>query len=377
MRLFTWDRLLLTLASMMATQAGSECPRYQRRSEGLPLTSRSSFNFGFGGGGKMSETCIANDRHMETTSPAGTFLDVDQLDLSAPSRSLSTLHGDVITIGRWTCSNGCIPEHGEQANLPGYDPNAACTEGQSVGSLELQDDIDLTCLGSSLTCDDIENNETWKNWREDPYSNCDQDPDLLWAECELVCRFGIHPTKRCTYKFDRNNVYGMHGQSGMYGYQHCILLMNCPPNATDEDNTLYCNITDSHAVLFSSSSTSTTKPSTSASPSTSTTSRDSVPVSTAAAPDDGGTNMVVGVLIGGGAVGAVAIASIFIYIKVCRKIGPPPPANLPTGVAFEPEGPNETVVVGRPVAPAAGEIASGPMSKGDAVNPGIGEKGTP
>lgn len=172
-------------------------------------------------------------------------------------RSLQyVLHGDIVRVSNWTCSDNCKPPHPDEITL--IEKYNNCTESKQIGNLQLQDDIDLQCTGMNVTCADLQN-DTLKNFHQELYSNCNQDEELLTAHCELTCRLNMYPTKRCIYTFDRNNKYGMHGDSGMYGFHHCVLHRDCQDETEDslENNALYCNITDTHELLFSTTGAAT------------------------------------------------------------------------------------------------------------------------
>lgn len=360
--LHVWGRAVLALWALWAGPAGSACPRHRPIGAEFPLTSRDRLGIRTS---LVSEMCVRRT----SRDPGGNSL--------RKGRSLEVLlHGSVIQVGNYSCQDECKPAHEEEATLPGREHQDSCTHSTQLQDLQIQDDIDLKCLGSNITCDDLENNATLKNWKDVLYKNCNQDEDLLHGDCELVCRTKVHPTKRCTYTFDRNNKYGMHGKSGMYGFHHCVLLKVCEVNATVEDNILYCNITDTHELLFSRTVTTTFGPTTRRESTTTTTATQQVMIVNAPAPaaEEGGS-VVVGALIGGGAVGLMAVMATTAYFKVCRKLTSPPP-NAPTGIAYEPDE-GSTVVVGRPVAGAAcgetanpgGDETKGGFEKGDKVVP--------
>jgi hypothetical protein len=294
------------------------------------------------------------------------------------------LHGDIIRVGNWTCTDNCKPTHPDEiTTIELWD---ACTESRQTGSLQIEDHIDLACTGMNITCDDL-NNASLANYRQELYSNCNQDEDLLTAHCELYCRLDRYPTKVCIYQFDRINKYGMQGESGMYGFHHCVLHRHCldESNTSLEENGLYCNITDTHELLFSSTGpttgahTGTTTTTAIADGSTADKVKNQGILGSAIVPatendddgddDDGGT-MVVGIAIGGGAVALVSAVAVVAYFKVCRK-GPqkmPSQNTFSSGTVTE-ENEGSTVVVGRPVpgesdsANPGGEKAEGPDGK--------------
>jgi len=338
----------VALLALMALSASSFCPRHERLDDNFLLSARSRL---------VRRTSMISE--LRTCGTGG----------SSPrnhARSLGNviLAGNVVVVGNWTCKDECLPRHEELAAIPGLEKLNKCTESRQVGSMELQDDIDLKCLGSNLTCDDIENNATWRDWRETLYSNCNQDEELLHAECKLECRFSIHPTKRCTYKFDRFNKYKMHGHEGMFGFHHCVLLKYCEPNTTTEDNTLYCNITDTHKQIFSSTDAATswsTSARTSRLPTATSTSKG--PVLVQVAEDSGSSGLVLGAIIGGGVASFAGIFSAILYFKVCKKQTNPAANGAFSGVVREPDPtePGSICVMGRPVAgvaPSAGQTAN-------------------
>lgn len=156
---------------------------------------------------------------------------------------LHGLDGEVELRHEWSCSAGCTPVvHDRQEATPGevtpeVDPDELCIEEVETGALERQIDFDLTCLGENLTCDEIEN----LDYHEELWGDCNQDPDLLYGECNLVCRFGAHPTRRCTYSFDRAGIYGLSSTEGVLIWSHCALLSDCDETTLLETMGLYCN----------------------------------------------------------------------------------------------------------------------------------------
>lgn len=153
------------------------------------------------------------------------------------------LDGEVELRHEWSCSGECEPLHDRQDVTPGettegVDDQSICIEEVATGALERQIDFDLACLGENLTCDEIE----MIDYHEELWSNCNQDPDLLYGTCSLMCRFGAHPTRRCTYTFDRANRYGLSATSeGALVWSHCALLTDCDATTLVETMGLYCN----------------------------------------------------------------------------------------------------------------------------------------
>lgn len=290
---------------------------------------------------------------------------IEQLDHER--RLAIALYGQWVQLSRWTCSDECSPAHEEQAiNIStntttlGNQSESSCTERRNMG-LTVEDTIDLKCTGSSLTCNDIENNATWTNRKEVMFSNCNQDPDLLYGECEYYCAHGLYPRKRCTSQYDRINKYGMGGSNGVFDYHFCFLVTGCPENQTAEDKQLICNVTEMHD-LYSAPAT-TTSTAVPAPTTTATTMQPKVIEKIVTVKEDGDSmSPVVPALLGGAFVGLLATIAALVYFKLCKKQSA---SNSSFGgvQAGQPRSPDEgsTVVVGRPI--------------GGATPPTSGEKG--
>jgi len=332
----------------------------------------------------------------------------------AQSRQLK-LEGDLFMLGNWTCEGGCKPPHEREDKTPGVHNRPHCIENSQAGPLHLREDIDLGCLDSNVTCDDIEADEKLQN-PEKLYSECTLDPELLQGECTHLCRFQRHPTKRCEYWFDRNNKYGMHGHEGMYGFGHCVWFSGCPEdnNATTEEmNYLICNTTETHAEIYgltttfesSTTTTTTTTTSTTTLESSTTTSltttlrpasdsdfmatasgstefgfsnvppqpeERSAPVaaSSSASEESGGFGLgaIIGAAVGGGVLVCIFAALIAFFMLRRKRSQEHYAENMQV---------NGTVVVGRPVPGIAPPAGHGKKGEEDGTGFGGEEDGNP
>jgi len=282
------------------------------------------------------------------------------------------LYGQVVLVSHWDCLDECSPEHEDQAEnftsneTPAFLPESSCTERRQTGSLKLEDEIDLKCTGSNLTCDDIENNPKWKNWKTVLYSNCNQDEDMLHGECELHCVHGIYPRKKCTIQYDRVNKYGMHGSGGQYDFHTCVLLSVCHHNESTEQKQLYCNVTEMHNDFSKADTTvqSTTTTVAAGALPNATTSLLVKQIAAEKSKGEDGTSPVVAALLGVAAMGLFVVISLVVYCKLCKKPNMPAQSNTFSEQGVLGHDAGSTVVVGRPVAgvaPPAGEIANAPI----------------
>lgn len=293
-------------------------------------------------------------------------------DSGAHSRKLQGLEGELVMLGNWTCEDGCLPPHEREDRTPGVHNRPWCVENSNVASLHMREDLDLGCLDSNITCEDIEANETLRN-PQPMYGECTLDPELLQGECSHFCRFQRHPTRRCEYWFDRNNKYGMHGREGMYGFGHCVWYSGCPDDIETvmaEENYLVCNTTRTHEIIHSTTTTLSTTEMTSTSTTTlartMTTTLSPVPnfsptatASSSASEESGdfGIGVVIGAAIGGGVLVCI-LASLIAFCMIRRK-------RAKETYSEDSMQTNGTVVVGRPVPGVAPPAGHGKKSADD------------
>jgi len=295
---------------------------------------------------------------------------------------LHGLDGEVELRHEWNCLDECDPLHDRQDVTPGnategVDETEICIEEVATGALTRQIDFDLTCLGQGddITCEEIEALE----YREELFLTCNQDPDLLYGECTLLCRFGAHPTRRCTYTFDRANKYELSATSnGALVWSHCALIATCDEETLLETMGLYCNRSaidlppPEHIVATVapiSQATTTTTP---------------LPVEAEAESnesDDGGNGLLIGVI---GAAGGVVVGSlgVFALYKVLGKRAVRGGGGGGGGGNASPDladgAGNPSVVVGRPVTdPVAGAVAPPAGAPAEEGKGGGAAAGTP
>lgn len=272
---------------------------------------------------------------------------------------LHGLDGEVELRHEWSCLDECDPFHDRQDVTPGnategVDETEMCIEEVETGALSRQIDFDLTCLGQGddITCAEIEA----LDYREELFLHCNQDPDLLYGECTLLCRFGAHPTRRCTYTFDRVNKYGLTAMSnGALVWSHCALISSCDAETLLETMGLYCNRSaidlppPEHIVATVAPLLQTTTP-------------EPLPIETeieSDESDDGGNGLLVGVIAaaGGSLVGGLGVFSLYKVLgKRAVRGGGGGGGNA--GPDLADGAGNPSVVVGRPVTdPVAGAVA--------------------
>eukprot|EP00928_Gymnodinium_smaydae_P021177 TRINITY_DN18242_c0_g1_i1.p1 TRINITY_DN18242_c0_g1~~TRINITY_DN18242_c0_g1_i1.p1 ORF type:complete len:379 (+),score=68.93 TRINITY_DN18242_c0_g1_i1:59-1138(+) len=153
------------------------------------------------------------------------------------------LTGKVYRVGeQWTCGRGCAPPHEKKEVYASVDQvprdHENCTELQWLHSLRMQVDVDAWCTGLNHTCDELERNQTLRDWKFDLYRDCNQDEDLLNGECTLECRFNKHVYHKCVHTYDRLQKFGLHGGLGL---DVCVVVKWCLGNSTAEANELHCN----------------------------------------------------------------------------------------------------------------------------------------
>merc|ERR1719502_2533169 len=98
----SWQVALYSWCSLPSL-AGSSCPRHGRFDGSLPLAFRSDRVHGDSGqsGLQMSQVCSEEESHLPVDRDHG--------------RSLQyVLHGDIMRVGNWTCTDNCKPPHPDE-----------------------------------------------------------------------------------------------------------------------------------------------------------------------------------------------------------------------------------------------------------------------
>lgn len=258
---------------------------------------------------------------------------------------LHGLDGEVELRHEWSCLDQCNPLHDRQDVTPGdategVDETEICIEEVATSALGRQIDLDLTCLGQNITCEEIET----LDYHEELWSHCNQDPDLLYGECTLLCRFGQHPTRRCTYTFDRVNKYGLSATAnGALVWSHCALIASCDEVTLLETMGLYCNrsavdLPPPEQIVATVAPLVT-------------------PAPLAESEPEGNDGMIIGVI---GAAGGVLVGGlgVFVLYKVLGKRAVRTGGGGQGAVIGGDGAGHPSVVVGRPVTdPVAGAVA--------------------
>lgn len=296
-----------------------------------------------------------------------------QLQENAHDDILHGLDGEVELRHEWSCLEECEPVHERQDVTPGdategVDETEICIEEVATGALERQIDFDLTCLGEDVTCAEIET----LDYHEELWTHCNQDPDLLYGECILVCRFGAHPTRRCTYTFDRANRYGLTATSnGEIVWSHCALIASCDEVTLIESMGLYCNrsavdLPPPEQVVATVSPLTQVPSTTSASL-----------VETEVESNDGDSGLLIGVI---GAAGGLVVGGLAVFV-LYKALGKKAVSTGGGGGGNRDPGDgagHPSVVVGRPVTdPVAGAVAPPAGAPASDDKGGAAAAGTP
>jgi len=266
---------------------------------------------------------------------------VDAASKLRNGRALQALEGDQVVLSQWTCKDGCTKPHEEEHRAPNeLMQRPHCFEAMQGVNLHVREDVDLGCLGSSISCEDIQLNETLRMPKK-VYSDCTLDEELLRGECHYMCKHKTRPTRRCDYWFDRNNKYGMHKDknTGKPAYRHCAFKEGrCNSHEHAQTNYMICKKSNSTLAGMRSK-----------------------PTKDSGVAGDIGTGALIGAAIGG-AVFVLLLVLFFWYFCIKGRKGAAD--NVPAS------GP---VVVGRPVDESDAAVA--PPQLGVVQTPTSSEKG--
>lgn len=152
-----------------------------------------------------------------------------------PSAETLVKNGERVINATWQCTfptAGCFKKHGAHEHRA--DNLKLCHKQKNLGRTIIELSYNLRCAKEEnfIHCSDKRNS---KESKFDPYKDCNNDPNLVKAGCQLECRKGV-PFQVCIYTLDQLGIFNLTDQT----VKACRLEATCMSPYV-EQNQMFCS----------------------------------------------------------------------------------------------------------------------------------------